>query len=723
MTPIVFQDSAKLPPASTFGLVLTLASIAALLLGTAQGAVIAGDDFNADANAAGLVLQKWYNAAGLWNTTGWWNAANCLDAVESLIEANNGQRYLNIIGTTFTLNSGANFLNSYYDDEGWWGLAWVRAYDLTGNARYLDTAKTIFADMKTGWDSSCHGGLWWSKDRTYKNAIPNELFLLLAIRLHQRTPGDAGPGSFLDWANQEWAWFKQSGMINQRNLINDGLDAACKNNGDTTWTYNQGVIIGGLVEMYKTTGNSNYLDQASAIADAAMATLHDSSGVLREPCEPTGCGGGDVPQFKGIFIRYLADLYDLTRKPAYFDFLFRCGHAVWFKDRTASNQLGLKWDGPFDSADAARQSSAMAPLTALCEPVTSLLSFGKGAADPAFNHPLGVRTGVLGWTCSPLLAGRADFLQYGPYLASLPAGSHAAHFRLAVSDLSTSAASLVRIDARENNGGTTLAAQDLPWSSFHSTNQAQNFILLFTNLVPDDPLEFRTYWNNVPNSPTLTLSEVTIDGYHNWIAATLDHDIGRLNGANSWEADPARDKISGLLLKGPGTSELLLGDYVADFELKVDNFNRDASRLATLIVVDDDAGRTVATRQLSRTNFPNVLYQSFPLNFRAENGKHYDFRVQWYSSATAPRLSARCVVVRPGATSSIANLQLKNGTAILSVTGVPNQSYTVEATDDLKQPHWVTLGTVSVPPNPTPAFFIDPSAGTSAQRWYRLRFP
>lgn len=71
MTPIVFQDSAKLPPASTFGLVLTLASIAALLLGTAQGAVIAGDDFNADANAAGLVLQKWYNAAGLWNTTGW----------------------------------------------------------------------------------------------------------------------------------------------------------------------------------------------------------------------------------------------------------------------------------------------------------------------------------------------------------------------------------------------------------------------------------------------------------------------------------------------------------------------------------------------------------------------------------------------------------------------------------------------------------------------------
>src|SRR5260370_29211073 len=113
-------------------------------------------------------------------------------------------------------------------------------------------AKTIFADLTTGWTNTCGGGIWWNKDtvQPYKGAIQNELFLLTAIRLHQRTPGDAGFGSYFYWATNEWAWFKASGMINGQNLINNGLTPSCQNDGQPTWTYNQGVILAGLAALY-----------------------------------------------------------------------------------------------------------------------------------------------------------------------------------------------------------------------------------------------------------------------------------------------------------------------------------------------------------------------------------------------------------------------------------------------------------------------------------------
>ncbi len=335
-----------------------------LLLLMSASLVIAQDEPGKAAVAA-EALQGWYSErTGLWDHgiggTNWWNSANALTALIDTMRATGSQDYLTVVANTFERNQGAKFLNNFYDDAQWWALAWVDAYDLTGDARYLDAAKTIFADTTAAWDDQCGGGVWWSRDRGYKNAITNELFLLLAARLHLRTPGDS---DYLAWAQREWDWFRSSGLINGVNLVNDGFDAACRSNRQTTWTYNQGVILAGLTDLYRAAHDQTLLDQAVAIADAATTRLVTADGILREPCEPASCGA-DGTQFKGIFVRHLAYLYQETHTHAYRDFILRNADALGTRDRNAQNQFGLVWTGPFDAADASRQSSALDALNA-----------------------------------------------------------------------------------------------------------------------------------------------------------------------------------------------------------------------------------------------------------------------------------------------------------------------------------------------------------------------
>ena len=301
-----------------------------------------------------------------------------------------------------------NFLDEFYDDDGWWALAWIKAYDLTQDNKYLAQAETIFTEMAGGVDGYCGGGIYWQKNKessdntpNYKNAIANELFLAVAASLYVRLNLINSPNAqtYLSAANTEWNWFQASGLINVGNMVNDSFSKSssgwtCKNDqSQAVWTYNQGVILGALCELCAAVNarqfvkNFQLLDTAERIADALISHpvgqlvspatpggpypystsnvsgVNAANGVLTEWNDSDYSNADpDNKQFKGIFVRNLGYLYKLRPMARYRAFIQKNANSILDPAvgvENGSNQFGGNWSAPFDLADFVRQTAAV----------------------------------------------------------------------------------------------------------------------------------------------------------------------------------------------------------------------------------------------------------------------------------------------------------------------------------------------------------------------------
>jgi len=385
------------------------------------------------------------------DTARWWNSANAITAVIGYMSVTGDRSYVkSVVENTFTKApdvhrpvttrvslarsrqilqraSYPGFINGFYDDEGWWALAWIDAYDLTGEEKYLAAAEDIFRDMTGGWDDVWQGGIYWGKyngqpDRAgaaavparwhgpYKNAIANELFISAAAALALRRHRDGEDhADCLDWARRGWAWFSSPppggvAMINAAGLVNDSPDSGGVNNNTATiWSYNQGVLLSGLSDLTELTGDQAYRARAEEIADAfiknpwyqaprpakgqAPGPPPTQSGVIRgilhehDDCQADGSArapgrmpGVDSTLFKGIFVRNLARLYQATGKPSYRQFIL--ANALSALDHIDEHyQFGCNWAAPVDVADFVRQSAGVDLINAAL-----LVSKGAGTA-------------------------------------------------------------------------------------------------------------------------------------------------------------------------------------------------------------------------------------------------------------------------------------------------------------------------------------------------------
>lgn len=317
-------------------------------------------------NATDVLNQRWYSqSSGLWQDF-WWNSGATLATIGDVALVNNvfketANEIFSDILVSARASGGGTFLNAFFDDEGWWAMGWIKAYDVTKDKKYLSAAQEIFEDMLTGRGATC-GGIWWSKEHVSNSAISNQLFLAAAASLANRVKG--GDHQYQKIAQKQVDWLLPSGMMNDNDTFNDGLDISdCKLTGPV-YSYNQGPILGALVEMHKLTDNGEYLDRARDIALGAIKQLATpNDGVLTDSGYP-GAMDATGAQFKGVFTRNLMYLQAESGRKEFVKFLQKNADSIWDVNRQTDGQLGALWQGPIKSISAASQASALDCLIA-----------------------------------------------------------------------------------------------------------------------------------------------------------------------------------------------------------------------------------------------------------------------------------------------------------------------------------------------------------------------
>ena len=419
--------------------------------------------------------------------TGYWTYAHGWEALMDGVERTGHEQYSGLIESFYEGQNANGWTNGFYDDECWMTVALTRAYDLTGSPQYLTQATNLYADIMTGWDTTCcgatPGGLWWDKAHTQKATAANAGAALAGARLYQRT----GNAAYLSFAQQVYSYW-------YANMVDPTTFQVCDHlnpDGSKTWwrfTYNEGLMIGASVELNEATGNLAFLTNADNIAGFMVSnevTATAYGPVLYDGTD-TGCGG-DCHEFKGPAYRYLMRLYAKdTTKTQYYTVLKASADALWnLALNSTSTVFSVNWAGPSQSAvDQAQDNAACIALNRFAEQYGPYPGSGIPAnqyeAENATLHNLGLEAlygAFTGW--GYIADWNADGQSVDFNITCTTAGHHTLVFRYAAG--TGNASRLITV-----NGANTFRNQTFPgtgaWETY-ATNTLSCNLLAGTNTI------------------------------------------------------------------------------------------------------------------------------------------------------------------------------------------------------------------------------------------------
>ena len=210
----------------------------------------------------------------------------------------------------------------FFDDNGWFGIAFLDAHRATGAPRYLQSAARALRYILTaGWAHDSVGGIWWDSRHSHKTAEPLAAAAFIAAALYGRT-GDraylAEAVRLIRWADKH-SWNAARGLYQRSDT------------SDVVMDYVQGMMIGAHLELCTSTGRHAYCVKARELAEASLVAF------------PSPLNWG--PQYDCIYLRFLLDLYRHDRDPRWYLLVHEHAQRALANAADERGLFVLPWDG------------------------------------------------------------------------------------------------------------------------------------------------------------------------------------------------------------------------------------------------------------------------------------------------------------------------------------------------------------------------------------------
>jgi hypothetical protein len=229
--------------------------------------------------------------------------------------------------------------DGWNDDIGWFSLALIRGYQMTGNSNFLTQAEYGFNfAFSRGWDTQYNGGGIWEQQPNMtpagqtidKEALSNNSLGKVACLIYQSTLNP----TYLNDAVQIYSWVwnhiynSSTGQvytgINESNVVNTG-----------SAVYNQGTFVDYANYLYQITGNVNYYNDAKRSIDYVKNNM-TTGGIITNDAGYLNTWGDEFARGLGHFVR------DNRMWSTYYSWMQQNANAIWANRRTDYN---ITWNG------------------------------------------------------------------------------------------------------------------------------------------------------------------------------------------------------------------------------------------------------------------------------------------------------------------------------------------------------------------------------------------